>query len=58
MLDTILIGGVKIVAIVTFDERRYVPEIDCMTWGWIECDRPLSPKEVSNYELISAPREV
>lgn len=58
MLDTILIGGVKIVAIVTFDERRYVPEIDCMAWGWIECDRPLSPKEVANYGLISAPREV
>ena len=41
-----------------FDERQYVPEIDCMAWGWVEYDHPLSPKEVADYELLSAPREV
>ena len=57
-----MIGGLpssgKIVAAEWFHERRYVPEIDCMAWGWVEYDRPLTPKDVSDYELISAPREV
>lgn len=41
-----------------FGERRYVPEIDRMAWGWVEYAEPLTPMEISEYELISAPREV
>ncbi len=41
-----------------FDERRYIPEIDRMAWGWVEYEFPLSMKEVADYELISAPLEV
>lgn len=40
-----------------FDGRRYVPEIDRMAWGWVEYAEPLTPMEISKYDLISAPRE-
>lgn len=57
-----MIGGLptggNIVDVRAFDERQYVSEIDCMVWGWVDYDRPLSPKEVADYELRSAPREV
>lgn len=43
--------------IVIYDERMYVPEIDRMAWGWVEYAEPLTPAEISEYELISAPRE-
>lgn len=41
-----------------FDERRYVPAVDCMAWGWVEYDHPLTATEIADYELRSAPREV
>lgn len=40
-----------------FTERRYIPEIDRMAWGWLEYEYPLTLAEVYEYELISAPRE-
>lgn len=40
-----------------FGERRYVPEIDRMSWGWVEYAEPLTPAEISEYDLISAPVE-
>jgi hypothetical protein len=40
-----------------FGERRYVPEVDCMAWGWVEYDQPLSAVKIADYELRSAPRE-
>lgn len=40
-----------------FTERRYVPEIDRLAWGWVEYVRELTPAEVSEYELIAHPRE-
>lgn len=56
-----MIGGipnrVTLVNAEAFDERRYVPEIDCMAWGWVEYDHPLSSDELFDYELISAPRD-
>ena len=42
----------------SFEERRYIPEIDCIAWGWVEYARPLPMADVANYELISAPLEV
>lgn len=48
----------KIVAFDHFIQRQYVPEIDRMAWGWVAYSEPLTPAEISNYELISAPREV
>lgn len=53
-----LIIGRRLMALETFDERRYVPEIDRMAWGWLEYAEPLTPMEISEYKLISAPREV
>lgn len=49
-------GGILIDAAV-FDERQYVYSVDCMAWGWLEYDRPLTAGEVADYGLISAPRE-
>ena len=40
-----------------FPERRYIPEIDRMAWGWVEYETQLTPMEVSEYELVSAPLE-
>ncbi len=39
----------------TFRERRYVPEIDRMAWGYVIYTRELCYPEISEYELISAP---
>lgn len=40
-----------------YGERRYIPEIERMAWGWLECENPLTPAEIADYELIAAPRE-
>lgn len=40
-----------------FPERRYIPEIDRMAWGWVEYDEELTLQEVVDYELIMHPRE-
>ena len=56
-----LIGGVPfgrtLIDACAFEERRYIPEIDRMAWGWVEYDEELTPEEVSDYELIMKPRE-
>lgn len=41
----------------TFREARYIPEIDCMAWGWVEYDTPLTPAVIAQFKLIAAPRE-
>lgn len=41
-----------------FDERRYVPEIDRMAWGWVRYAQELTPDEIADYELVREPREV
>lgn len=50
--------GANFRAVELFPERRYIPEIDRMAWGFVECTTPLTPMEVSEYELVSAPLEV
>lgn len=50
--------GRTLVNIGAFGTRRYVAEIDRMVWGWVEYTEPLTPAEVSEYELVSAPLEV
>lgn len=40
--------------IVNFDNRTYCQEINREAWGYIEYNRKLSEKEVSEYELILA----
>ena len=40
----------------SFDQRRYVEIVDRMAWGWVGYKEPLTPSEVAEYELISAPR--
>lgn len=51
---TIPTRGLEIV--VPYEERLYAKLIDRMVWGWVGYNRPLSPSEVDEYELISAPR--
>lgn len=41
----------------TFDERRYIPEIDRMVYGWIVHREELTPGEIAAYGLIREPRE-
>ena len=41
----------------TFRERRYVPEIDRMAWGYVIYTNPLCMAEISEYELIAAPND-
>ena len=38
-------------------ERQYVPEIDRIAWGWVEYIETLTPEEISDFELVSEPRE-
>lgn len=56
-----MIGGVPtgrtLIDACAFEERRYIPEIDRMAWGWIEYDEELTLQEVADYELIMKPRE-
>ena len=55
-----MIGGIPFGHILqdrTFTERRYVPEIDRMAWGWVQYDEELTLEEVVDYELIREPRE-
>lgn len=42
----------------SFDRRSYVEIVDRMAWGWVGYDHPLSPSEVDEYELVSAPRDL
>lgn len=41
----------------TFREARYIPEIDCMAYGWVEYENPLTPAVIAKFKLIAAPRE-
>ena len=42
--------------IAAYDKRRYDMTVDRMVWGFVVYNRPLSPSEVAEYELVSAPR--
>lgn len=50
-------SGANVRAVELFPERRYIPEIDRMAWGYVDCETRLTPMEVSEYELFSAPLE-
>lgn len=56
-----MIGGIPnsklLVDAKAFEERRYIPEIDRMAWGWVEYEHELTMQEVYEYELIMQPRE-
>lgn len=56
-----MIGGLPfgrtIQNVEAFGERRYIPEIDRMAWGWVEYAEELTPQEIFDYELIMHPRE-
>lgn len=41
----------------TYADRRYIPEIDRMAWGWVQYERELMHDEIIDYELIREPRE-
>lgn len=37
-----------------FGERKVILEMDCMAWGWVEYDHPLTKSQVEAYELLPA----
>lgn len=41
--------------IVNFDKRELIPSIDRQAWGYIEYERPLTPKDAAGYDLIPEP---
>ena len=43
--------GNRIESIKNFDSRIYIPEIDGKAWGFIEYEKPLSPRDAEAYEL-------
>ena len=44
--------GNKILEIVNFDGKQYVPKIGRDAWGYIEYREPLTEKEAADYELV------
>ena len=43
------------IEVCAFRDRRYVPEIDRMAWGYVIYTRELSYAEIHEYELIAHP---
>ena len=43
--------------IMDFGIKKYVQEIDREAWGWVEYERELTDKEISEYELVTAERK-
>lgn len=41
----------------TYDERKYVSEIERQAWGWVEYQEPLTEKQTEDYELTKAKKE-
>jgi len=35
-----------------FDDKQFVPEIGKEAWGWVEYEKPLTDKEIRDYELM------
>lgn len=38
----------------TYDERKYVSEIERQAWGWVEYEELLTEKQAADYELVEA----
>lgn len=41
-------------SVFNFSDKKHCEEIDKEAWGYVEYDAPLTPKEISDYELRSA----
>lgn len=57
ILRPVSLGTVPTVHKMTFRnfmEREYVEEIGRRAWGYVEYDQPLTPEEVSQYDLVPA----
>jgi hypothetical protein len=44
----------KVIEIVNFDYRKYVPEIEREAWGYIVYESEMSDKDALSYDLIRA----
>ena len=42
----------KIIDIVEFEDKKFIHNIYCKAWGYVEYGKPLTDKEISDYELI------
>lgn len=40
--------------VVSFDERKEVPNLGCNAWGYVEYEAPLEWERIYNYELQEA----
>lgn len=45
-------AGNAVIDIHNFDSKQRVAECPCTVWGWIEYAKPLSAKDMEDYELI------
>ena len=41
-----------------FGTRIYVEKINCRAWGYVQYEKPLTKKEISDYELVEEKEEV
>jgi len=42
----------RIIDIVEFEDKKFIHNIYCKAWGYVEYEKPLTDKEISDYELI------
>ena len=49
--------GNRVIAITDFDFKRLCPEIEREAWGYLEYEKPLTPGEVNDYELLPVPAD-
>jgi hypothetical protein len=47
----------RVIAIENFNNRKYVDEIGREAWGLIKYEKPLSDKQINEYELVKAKGE-
>lgn len=50
--------GNKVLEIHNFDSRTYCEEIQREAWGYVEYEKPLTEREVADYELTKGPLKI
>jgi len=50
--------GNKVLAIRCFPYgKKWIDEIDYLSWGWVEYEKPISKVLVEDYELMEVPND-
>ena len=37
-----------------YGQRKFVPDIEREAWGYVDCERELTPDEIAEYELMAS----